>query len=46
MLAPDGSVDRRALAALVLADGEARGWLEALVHPAVRQEVAGWLRRA
>ena len=27
---------------LVLADEEARGWLEALVHPAVRQEVARW----
>jgi dephospho-CoA kinase len=43
VLAADGSVDRRALGALVLADEQARGWLEGLVHPAVRQEVARWL---
>ncbi|HNX48662.1 MAG TPA: dephospho-CoA kinase [Thermoanaerobaculaceae bacterium] len=43
VLAADGSVDRRALGALVLGDGEARRWLEALVHPAVRREVVRWL---
>lgn len=43
VLAADGSVDRQALGVLVLGDGEARRWLEALVHPAVRREVAGWL---
>ncbi|MCU0291275.1 MAG: dephospho-CoA kinase [Thermoanaerobaculaceae bacterium] len=43
VLAADGSVDRRALGALVLADEQARGWLEALVHPAVRREIGRWL---
>lgn len=43
VLAPDGSVDRKILSTLVLADGQARGWLESLVHPAVRQEVRRWL---
>lgn len=43
VLAPDGSVDRRVLGTLVLADEQARRWLEGLVHPAVRQEVERWL---
>ena len=43
VLALDGGVDRRALGAVVLADAEARRWLEALVHPAVRSLIATWL---
>jgi len=35
-LAPDGAVDRRALAALVFSDEEARHRLEAVIHPLVR----------
>lgn len=49
MLAPDGSVDRAALAAAVFADPAARRDLEALVHPEVRRTVEarlGELRRA
>lgn len=39
VLRPDGSLDRSALAAVVFADDEARGDLEAIVHPLVRAEV-------
>ncbi|HXF36399.1 MAG TPA: dephospho-CoA kinase [Actinomycetota bacterium] len=35
ILAPDGSIDRRALAAIVFADPVARRDLEAIVHPEV-----------
>jgi dephospho-CoA kinase len=37
ILAPDGTIDRRALGAIVFADAEARARLNAIVHPAVRQ---------
>lgn len=40
VVAPDGTLDRRALAARVFADPEARRRLEAIVHPLVRQEMA------
>lgn len=43
VLRPDGGVDRKALGAIVLADREARGWLEAIVHPAVRAVIASRL---
>ncbi|MGV8041678.1 MAG: dephospho-CoA kinase [Thermoanaerobaculaceae bacterium] len=43
VLASDGSIDRRALGAVVLADAEARRWLESVVHPAVRSVIATWL---
>lgn len=43
VLRTDGGVDRKALGALVLADSEARGWLESVVHPAVRTAIASWL---
>lgn len=36
VLAPDGSLDRPALAAVVFADPEARRRLDAIVHPLVR----------
>ena len=37
VMAPDGSVDRKALGALVFQDAEAMRRLEAIVHPAVGQ---------
>jgi dephospho-CoA kinase len=40
ILAADGSLDRKALGALVFADPEARARLNAIVHPAVRSEEA------
>ncbi len=45
-VAPDGGVDRDALAAEVLADGAARERLEAAVHPLVRSRIAAWLAAA
>jgi dephospho-CoA kinase len=44
VLAPDGSLDRPALAAIVFADPDARRRLDAIVHPLVRAralEIAG-----
>jgi dephospho-CoA kinase len=41
-LASDGSVDRPALASLVLADAAARRRLEEAVHPLVRRTIGGW----
>jgi len=43
MLAPDGSLNRPALGAVVFADPAARRALEAIVHPAVRQRIAAFL---
>ncbi len=43
VLAPDGSVDRPALARLVFRDPAARADLEALVHPEVRRRVTAAL---
>jgi dephospho-CoA kinase len=40
VLAPDGSLDRPALAAVVFADPEARRRLDAIVHPLVRARAA------
>jgi dephospho-CoA kinase len=40
VLAADGSLDRPALGALVFADPEARGRLNAIVHPLVRERAA------
>jgi len=39
LIAADGELDRRAMAAIVFADPAARARLEAIVHPAVRAEV-------
>jgi dephospho-CoA kinase len=39
VLAPDGSVDRGKLAAVVFADEAARRALEGIVHPAVRRRI-------
>jgi dephospho-CoA kinase len=40
VLAPDGSLDRPALAAVVFADPEARARLDGIVHPLVRRRAA------
>ncbi len=43
VLAPDGSVDRKALGAIVFRDAEAMRQLEAIVHPAVSEALANEL---
>jgi dephospho-CoA kinase len=43
VIAPDGSVDRVALAKLVFADPMAREDLNRLLHPMVRQAINEWL---
>ncbi|HVF07613.1 MAG TPA: dephospho-CoA kinase [Actinomycetota bacterium] len=40
VVAPDGSLDRAALAEIVFTDDDARADLEAIVHPAVLQAIA------
>jgi dephospho-CoA kinase len=40
VLAPDGSLDRKRMAALVFADPSARARLEGITHPAVRRALA------
>ena len=45
VVAPDGSLDRKALGAVVFADPRARADLEAIVHPRVREATATWLDR-
>jgi dephospho-CoA kinase len=42
VLAADGSLDRKALGAIVFADAEARRDLEAIVHPRVRLATNAW----
>ncbi len=42
VLTAEGAVDRRTLAARVLADTQARRALEAAIHPLVRREMAHW----
>jgi dephospho-CoA kinase len=45
VLAPDGGLDRRRMAALVFSDPEARRRLEAITHPAVRAAMLEETRR-
>jgi dephospho-CoA kinase len=45
VLLPDGSLDRRALGAVVFADAQARADLEAIIHPRVRDATTTWLDR-
>lgn len=45
-VAPDGRLDRQALAAVVFADPQARVALEAIVHPAVRRRLCDQLDAA
>jgi len=42
VLAADGSVDRKALAALVFTDTKARSDLEAILHPEVFRRIDAW----
>lgn len=42
ILLPDGSLDRRALRALVFADEDARRALEGITHPAIRERLRQW----
>ncbi|HSC26028.1 MAG TPA: dephospho-CoA kinase, partial [Vicinamibacterales bacterium] len=42
ILAPDGTLDRAALARIVFADGAARADLEAIVHPEVYRRMSAW----
>jgi dephospho-CoA kinase len=46
VVAADGTIDRRALAAKVFADPAALGRLNAIVHPLIGVAVRGWLARA
>lgn len=46
VLDADGGADRRALATLVFADPKKRAWLEARIHPAVRERIAEELAAA
>ena len=45
VVAPDGSLDRKALGAVVFADAQARADLEAIIHPRVREATGTWLDR-
>jgi len=42
VLAPDGEIDRGALATVVFNDREALAWLEQLLHPLVSAEYLQW----
>jgi dephospho-CoA kinase len=42
VLAPDGTLDRPALARIVFADKDARAALEAIIHPEVRRRIRDW----
>ena len=42
MVAPDGEIDRGALATVVFDDREALAWLEELLHPLVSLEYLQW----
>jgi dephospho-CoA kinase len=46
MLQTDGSLDRAALRARIFQNAEQRRWLEQLLHPLIRQEIAEVLARA
>ncbi len=46
VLGPGGEVDRRALGAVVFRDDRARARLEAVLHPRMKQLVAGEVRRS
>lgn len=46
VLQANGELDRAALRTLIFANPEQRRWLEALLHPLIRQEIADHLARA
>ena len=43
-VAPDGGIDRNALASVVFEDPDERDWLEGLLWPRVGERVAAWRR--
>jgi dephospho-CoA kinase len=45
ILGPDGTIDRKALGAIVFSDDVARRDLESLIHPVVLAAIAAWLVR-
>jgi len=46
VLQADGQLDRSALRTLIFSDPEQRRWLEALLHPLIRDEIANNLAQA
>jgi dephospho-CoA kinase len=42
-VAPDGAIDRAKIGEIVFADPEQLSWLEAQIHPLVRDRTAAWL---
>lgn len=42
-VAPDGMIDRTRIGEIVFADPEQLSWLEAQIHPLVRERTAAWL---
>jgi dephospho-CoA kinase len=42
-VAPDGTIDRAKIGEIVFADPEQLTWLEAQIHPLVRERTAAWL---
>lgn len=46
VLSPDGSLNRAALRDLIFRDPDQRKWLEALLHPLIREETTAHLARA
>jgi dephospho-CoA kinase len=42
-VAPEGSVDRNRIGAIVFADPEQLSWLEAQIHPLVGERIGAWL---
>jgi dephospho-CoA kinase len=45
-LQADGSLDRRALREIIFRDPAAKQWLEALLHPLIRQEIVTQLQQS
>lgn len=45
VIAPDGSVDRKALGQRVFSDPVARGALNEIMHPMVRGEIQRWMKQ-
>lgn len=46
ILLPDGNLDRKALREVIFRDPAAKQWLEALLHPLIRQEIVSRLHHS